>query len=134
MSIGSLTNFNNEKGSNRIVVIGKSILIAYIISIVFLLIYGVLLTLTNISETTLPTAVMVITLVSIALSGIYSAVKSESKGWLNGALVGILYMLILFMLGMLFKTGILIDNLILFRIFMGFVIGSLAGIIGINLK
>jgi putative membrane protein (TIGR04086 family) len=61
-------------------------------------------------------------------------VKVEARGWLNGALVGLIYMVILFLLSLLFKTGISFDRVIVFRLFMGFVIGALSGVIGINLK
>jgi putative membrane protein (TIGR04086 family) len=78
--------------------------------------------------------ITIITMVSIALSSIYAAVRVESRGWLNGAMVGLIYMLILFLLSLLFKTGVSLDKFALFRIFMGFITGTLAGIIGINLK
>lgn len=133
----SLSNIKDSKGdgsSRSILVVSKGVLIAYIISILSLIIYGILLAITSLSEATMPTAVMVITMVSIALAGIYTAVKVETRGWLNGALVGLIYMIILFFISMILKTGITLDKYIIFRMFMGSVIGGLAGIIGINLK
>jgi putative membrane protein (TIGR04086 family) len=43
-------------------------------------------------------------------------------------------MIILFLISLLFDTNVSFDKYVIFRMFMGFVIGALAGIIGINLK
>lgn len=134
MPVKNVKDVSNEKSGISIVVIGKSVLMAYIISIIMLIVYGIILSITSLSETSLPTAVMIITVASIALAGIYSAIKVESMGWLNGAIVGLAYMVILFLLGIIFKTGAALDSFLLFRLFLGFVVGALAGIIGINLK
>ena len=124
----------SEEKSIDILIIGKGVLISYIISIVMITIYGLLLSITSLSEASLPTAIMVITTISIAIAGIYTSLKVESKGWLNGALIGLVYMIILMLLGLLFKTGVNIDKYSIFKVFMGFIIGSLSGAIGINLK
>lgn len=119
---------------NWILIIAKGELIAYIISGILIIVYGLLLTFSSLSETTMPTVIMVISTVSIALSSIYVAIKAEARGWLNGALTGLIYMIILFLISLLFKTTVSFDKYVLFRMFMGFVIGALGGIIGINLK
>lgn len=134
MPIKNINDISNDKNNSSVLVVGKGVLLAFIISIVLLVLYGILLTITSISEASMPTAVMIVTMLSIALAGIYTAIKVKSKGWLNGALVGLIYMVILFLLSLIFKTGISFDKFILFRMFMGFVIGALSGVIGINLK
>lgn len=134
MPIRNEKDFTSDKGSNRIIAIGKGILLAYVISIICLVIYGLLLNFTKMSENSMPTVIMVITVISIAVAGVHAAVNAESKGWLNGAGVGLVYMVILFLLSLLLDKGAVFDRLVLFRIFMGFIIGTLAGIIGINLK
>jgi putative membrane protein (TIGR04086 family) len=134
LPVKKMNEVSDENKGGNIIIIGKGVLLAYIISVLFLAIYGILLAVTSLSESTLPTAVMIITMASIALSSIYAAIKSESKGWMKGALLGFVYMVILFLLSMIFKTGITLDKYVVFRVFMGIVIGLLAGIIGINLK
>lgn len=134
MPIKTIKEYSKDKNASSILAIGKGVILAYIISIICLVIYGLLLAVTGLSESSMPTVIMVITMVSIALAGIYSAVKVESKGWLNGAIVGLVYMIVLFLLSVLFGTGISLDKFVLFRMFMGLITGALAGIIGINLK
>lgn len=107
---------------------------AIIISIILLAIYGVLLAYTTLSESTMSIFVTAITIISIAASAIYVALKVDSKGWLNGAITGLIYMVVLFLISLLFKTGTVIEKGTIVRIFMGFIVGGLAGMIGINLK
>lgn len=134
MPIKNIKDISKENNKNTIAVIGEGILLAFVISILMIILYGILLAITPLSEATLTTAVMIITMASIALSSVYAAVKIESNGWLNGMIIGFIYMIILFFLGLLFKTNDGFNKYVLFRIFMGVVVGMLSGIIGINLK
>lgn len=134
MPVNKIKEISNENNGRSIIIIGKGVLMAYIISVLLLAIYGILLAVTSIPETTLSTAVMIITMASIAVSSIYTAIRAESKGWMKGAILGLVYMIILFLLSILFKTGVSLDKYVIFRMFMGVVIGLLAGVIGINLK
>ena len=122
------------KDTNSILIIGKGIIISILISLLLILIYGILLTYTRISESPMTTVIMIITIISITLSSIYVAMRVASRGWLNGAITGLLYMIIIFLISLLFKIGVPFDKFIFSRMLMGFVIGALAGIIGINLK
>jgi putative membrane protein (TIGR04086 family) len=130
----NIKDVTKAKDTSSILVIGKGVLFSFLISAVLLVIYGILLTVTSLSETSVPTVIMIITMISIALSSIYTAVRVDSRGWLNGAIVGFVYMLVLFLIGLIFNTGVTLDSFIFFRLLMGFVIGALAGIIGINIK
>lgn len=127
-------DYSKDTGSNSLLIITKGVLIALIISAVLIILYGLLLSFTSLSESSMPTVISIISTVCIAISSIYVAMKVESRGWLNGALTGLIYMIVLFLVSLLFKTGAAFDKFVLFRMFMGFVIGALAGIIGINLK
>lgn len=123
-----------KRGRGSMMYIIKGVLLGYIISVVSIIIYGLLVTFTSLSESSMPIVIIVVSTVSIALAAIYVAIKVESRGWLNGALTGLVYMIVLLLLSFLFKSGVTLDRFVLIRMFMGFVIGSLAGIIGINLK
>lgn len=127
-------NIDNFNDTSSIIIVGKGVLISLLISALCIVLYGLILTLTELTESSMPTVILIISIVSIALAAIYVAMKVESKGWLHGAITGLLYMVILLLLSLLFKTGISIGKFIIFRVLMGFVVGALAGIIGINLK
>jgi putative membrane protein (TIGR04086 family) len=130
-----IKNIRDSKDNiNRVLIIGKGTIMAIIISIILLAIYGVILAYTALSESTMPIFVTAITIISITASAIYVSAKVDSKGWLNGAIAGLIYMVVLFLISLLFKTGTVIEKGIIVKIFIGFLVGGLAGMIGINLK
>ena len=78
---------------------------AIIISLILLLIYASLLTTTNISETTMTPVVITISGISILIGSSISSFKIKKQGMLNGALVGLIYMLLIYLLSSILVTG-----------------------------
>lgn len=109
------------------------VLIAYIITLSFFIIYALLLTFTAVSELTLPTLALLITIIGIVLSGALSARHTISKGWLNGGIAGILYITIMLILGAFFVKELGPSSSWVVKYIWGAVLGALGGMIGINL-
>ena len=66
---------------------------AVFVTIVLLLIYSILLTYTNIKESTMPIVVIAVTAISILVGSFISSMNIKKNGMTNGALVGVLYIL-----------------------------------------
>jgi len=60
--------------------------------------------------------------------------KRKSKGWLNGAIVGFIYMLILYLVSSIVYREFAINSYVLILLGIGILSGSIGGILGINLK
>lgn len=111
----------------------KGVFRAYLFTLFLFLILAVLIYFTKVSESIIPKAVVIISAVSIFLSGIDVTRNIDSMGWLHGGLIGFLYIAILLILSSLimpsfyFKWDIAIDLLL------GFLTGVLAGILGVNI-
>ena len=84
-----------EVNKNLIRVIKGSIF-AIIISLILLLIYACLLTCTNLAETTMVPVVITISAISILIGSSISSFKIKKQGMLNGALVGLIYILFIY--------------------------------------
>ncbi|MDD4569992.1 MAG: TIGR04086 family membrane protein [Tepidanaerobacteraceae bacterium] len=123
----------NGKNGLEFVKILKGVIYAYLYTIILFLILGLILYLTRVSENIIPTAVVVISAVSILLSGVRVTKDIESLGWLHGGLVGFLYMGILVMLSFLIVPSISFGWNVAVDLFLGFFMGVLAGILGVNL-
>lgn len=128
------SKFQND--DNRVlnlpgIVVG--LLTGYIITLSFFIIYAIVLTFTSISELTLPTLTMLITIVGIVISGTLSARHTKSKGWLNGGIAGILYALIMIILGAFFIKDIGPSYSWAVKLIWGAILGAIGGMIGINL-
>ena len=76
---------------------------------------------------------VIISLCSLSLGAIIGAKKNESKGWLVGLIVAIGYYLVLFILSSSFSSETTFKLFDLARLGIMLVVGTLAGMLGINL-
>jgi putative membrane protein (TIGR04086 family) len=71
--------------------------------------------------------------VSILLGGINTTKDLESMGWLHGGLVGFIYTGILIILSFIIVPSFALSINIAIDIFISFLVGVVAGIIGVSL-
>jgi putative membrane protein (TIGR04086 family) len=118
----------------RIGTVLRGVILAYIVTLIIFLVFAVLITYTNFPESAIPTVVVVTTVLSIIIAGTRVARKARSKGWLNGAIAGLTYMIILYFISCLALTGFVFDKYVLYMLILGIFTGAFGGVIGINLK
>lgn len=106
---------------------------AIVISLILLLIYASLLTSTNISETTMTPVVITISGISILIGSSISSFKIKKQGMLNGALVGLIYMILIYLLSSILLAGFTLNMQSIIMIIVGALAGMIGGIIGVNL-
>lgn len=111
----------------------KGSLFAIIISLILLLIYASLLTYTDISENTMTAVVITISGISILIGSSISSMKIKKQGMLNGALVGLIYMVFIYILSSILISGFSLDTKSIIMILVGMLAGMVGGIIGVNL-
>lgn len=122
-----------KEDSNFVRIIKGSIL-SIILTMICLLIFSLILTYTNIPEKTMIPVITAVTAISILVGSIISVSKIEKKGIINGALVGLIYILTIYIISSIAKGnfGITINSIIL--IASAIIAGMLGGIIGVNIK
>lgn len=122
-----------KEDSNFVRIIKGSIL-SIILTIICLLIFSLILAYTNIPEKTMIPVITAVTAISILAGSIISVSKIEKKGIINGALVGLIYILTIYIISSIAKGnfGITINSIIL--IAPAIIAGMLGGIIGVNIK
>ena len=112
----------------------KSVLFAYGIAIVLLVIFAVIYTYSNLPESAVMPVVTVITIISATLCGIRCARGRESRGFMYGGIGGLAYAVLLTVIASLafdnysFSGGFV--TLLLLSVFCG----MLGGMLGINYK
>lgn len=121
------------KKTLEFVKVSKGVFNAYLSTMFLFLILALIMYFTNVSESIIPKAVIVISAVSILLGGVRTTKDVGSMGWLHGGLVGLLYMGILIILGFLIMPSFTFGWSIILDIFLGFVVGVVAGILGVSL-
>ncbi len=114
--------------------IAKGTSIALLVTLICLLLFAALLTYTNINEIIIEPVTMIITGLSILLGSFLGNIKIRKNGILNGAIVGISYLLILYLISSLlnWKFGLNLQSIIM--IVVGAMCGILGGVLGVNKK
>lgn len=118
--------------NNFFINIFKGVGIAFIITIVLLLIFSAILTFTNINENVINPVIITATGISILVGSSIGNNKIKKNGLLNGALVGVIYILIIYIISSLLNWRFNLNLQSIIMIAVGMVFGMIGGIIGVN--
>lgn len=125
---------NSENLKTNIIRVVKGSLFAIVTSTIFLIIFALLLTYTNLSETSITPVVLAVVGISILMGSYFSTKKIQQNGILNGAIVGIVYMLILYIISSMVFMDFSLGIKSLIIIGCGMIAGIIGGIIGVNVN
>lgn len=130
-SVKKIEDISKDKSSIKII---KGTVISIILSPILLTIYAALLSYTSISESTIVPVIITITGISILIGSSISSMHIKKQGMLNGALVGLVYMLTIYILSSIFLSSFEININSIIMISVGIVTGMIGGVIGVNMK
>ena len=122
----------NQYLENLIRIVKGSIL-AIGITMIALLIFAIILTYTDISENYIYVGIIVVTAISILLGGIISTKQIKKRGFLYGMLVGVIYMLTLYILSGITGSGFQFSTSTVIMFGSAITAGIIGGIIGVNI-
>lgn len=123
-----------ENNSNGIVIILKGSLISIIATIVLLMIFAAVLTYSNINENSMPTVIIVVTALCILIGSQITTSKIKRNGIVNGALVGAIYILALYLISSIISKDFSLNIYSIIMMATSVLIGGIGGIIGVNKK
>ncbi len=133
----SITNLNVKPiGYEKLNVVSlmKGLLVSYIITIPVFMLLALILTNTDFPQRLITPAVVVTTVISVLTAGFVSTRGVRNKGWLNGGIVGLIYMTILYLISSLIYNDFTIDKYVITMTVIGITSGAIGGIVGINTK
>lgn len=111
----------------------RALLLSCTITILIIFITSLVIQFTSLRETKMSLINNITMVISVLIPSIYLSLKVKENGWINGFVLGFSYYLIIILLNIvLFKNDIWISFSIGKLLLTGF-IGSIGGIIGINL-
>lgn len=122
-----------EEKKSKVLTIFKGVFIAYIITMILIFIYSILLAYTSLPESTIPTCVVVISIISIMLSSSLTLKNIKEKGLINGAIIGAMYLLIIYLLSSIFSVGFDVNSFSIIMLIFSTLAGIIGGIVGVNL-
>lgn len=112
----------------------KGVGISILCTMVFLLIFSLILTYTNLSEQTMAPVIIVLTAISILIGSSIGNFKLKKNGILNGALIGGIYFVVLYLISSCISMNFAINREMLIIVLIGMLFGIFGGIIGVNKK
>ena len=112
----------------------KGVIISIIFTLFFLFIFSILLTYTSISESFITPVIIVVTAISIFIGSSIGNIKMKKNGLLNGALIGGIYLLSIYILSGIINQNFSINTQSIIIIVSGMICGMFGGIIGVNKK
>lgn len=112
----------------------KGDLLAFIFTILMLLIFSALLTYTSISESIIPQTIIIITGISILLGSSIGTMKMKTKGLLSGAVVALIYILAIYILSSVVNGNFAFNVYSIIMCITSVICGMIGGIIGVNIN
>lgn len=129
-----METINDNELKKSIIRIVRGSVISIILTLLLLLIFAVVLTYTPISENTINPVIIVISGISILVGSSISSLKIRKNGLINGALVGLIYILTIYLISSITGTGFVINVYSLIMIIVSIITGMIGGIIGVNMR
>lgn len=126
-------NLDKELIRKNFLRIAKGVVISIFATLILLFIFSLILTFTSVSETTIKPIIIIISIISLLIGSSISTLKINKKGIVNGGIVGISYILIIYILSSIVSNefNLNLDSLIM--IILSVIAGMTGGIIGVNI-
>lgn len=112
----------------------KSIVSAVLISLVLMFVLAVVLAVTSVQENIMSFSIIFISAISILISAFYASKKIKEKGIICGAIVGFMYMIVLYFISSFLNWNFSLTLETISMMAAGIIGGAFGGILGVNLK
>lgn len=129
-----MKEMNSEGTKSDLIRILKGSATAIVMTLILLLIYSALLTYTSLNENTMPVFIIVITAISILTGSLISSLNIRKNGLTNGALVGFIYILVIYLLSSIISASFSLNMYSIIMMIASIMAGAIGGIIGVNKK
>lgn len=121
-----------ENESLKISSLLKGLLASVIVTVLAFILLALIMANTDFPQKLITPAVVLTTIVSVLTAGSVSTRGIHNKGWLNGSVVGLIYMIILYLVSSLVYNDFTIDKYVITMTAIGILAGAIGGIVGIN--
>ncbi|MCG8540724.1 MAG: TIGR04086 family membrane protein [Clostridia bacterium] len=131
--MAQLKYYENKEKMPRFIYF-RSIATSLIITVIIMLILAAIITYTSVSESIMPAFSSIITILSIAFSGLLAARTLRKRGLIHGLITGAIYILLVIFLSWVFIRNFSVDKFVMMKGMIGIFSGGIGGMIGVNLK
>lgn len=121
----------NQNIQHRPMMYVKSVLISLLFTFTVLVIFSIVASYTNLEEKYLTAIINTANYIAMGLCGFLFSVKRMKNGAVIGLIGGIIYAVVIYVLGIVFFSSFSINP---FNLLLGAILGMVGGIIGVNKK
>ncbi len=118
----------------KMILIGKGVILGYLFMLFEILIYSVLLAYTSIPESSMDTCVFIFSLLSVFIASSLVCVKTKENGMKTGGIVGLLYILLIYILNSIVIGNFSLTSQTITTIIFNVLLGMIGGIVGVNIS
>lgn len=130
----AISNTKNTAKYSSTIIIFKGIIVSFALTLISLFILALVLTYTNVQDTIVPLATIIITAISILIGSSISTIKIKRNGIINGGIVGVIYILTIYLTSSIVEVGFTLSLKSIIMIIIGIMSGIIGGIVGVNLS
>ena len=112
----------------------KGIMLSFVLTLIFLFLFSIVLTYSNLSESSIPAVIILVTVISILIGSSISTTKIKKNGIVNGGIIGLIYIFIIYLISSIVQTGFILNIYSIIMITVSIVAGMIGGIVGVNIK
>ena len=120
--------------NKNLISIFKGVLISLGTTFILLIIFAALLTYTNIQESVITPVIIVITAISLLIGSTIGNNRVQKNGLLNGAMVGLIYILLLYLISSILNGNFALNIASIIMIVVSMFFGTFGGVIAVNRK
>jgi len=129
--------FMTSQKKNTLKLVGKffkPLIISYVLMLILLALLALVVRFTPLPEGAASVIVVIFSIITVIVAGFAASVYSSLRGWMAGGLAGIMYYLVIIVLGSIIFLSFPSFKNILIMLAIGFIAGAFGGIVGINSK
>lgn len=130
----SLVETQNISNGSNIISIFKAIVTSFILTLILLFIFSIILTYTSMGENSIPSVIIIITVISILIGGSIAGATIKKNGIIYGGIIGLIYILSLYLISSIVNTGFSVNIYSTIMIILSIIAGMIGGIVGVNIK
>ncbi|WMJ81267.1 TIGR04086 family membrane protein [Clostridium sp. MB40-C1] len=119
--------------NSNIMPIGEGVVRSFFLTLGLLLIYAVITSFIDTNAKFDSVYKVVITALGVMYGTMYAVKKINKRGWLVGLVVALIYMIIIYLVSVLNGRGFALTNFSILRIVLALGVGTLSGMLGVNL-
>lgn len=118
---------------SNVIYIGQGVIRGFFLTLALLVVYAIATYFLKSNPKVDSVYFVVITAFSVMYGAIYSVKRIQKKGWLIGLIVGLIYMLVVFLVSAVNGRGFDISSYGVLRVVLAIFVGTLSGMLGINI-